>query len=98
MKGASDKLKYFETVCLILMFVDHQRKNRQQHCGNYTCVKISQFLKCHRVVTKQTNPLQVDNLITNKFVSILEASRRILNTQCVDISVYCKSEKCSKTL
>jgi len=31
----------------------------------------------------QPNPLQVDNLITHKSVAILEASRRILNTQCV---------------
>jgi len=60
-----------------LTFVDHQRKNRQ-NCGNYTCVKSSQFLKYHRSVTKQTNPLKVDNLITNKSVTIVEAPRRIL--------------------
>jgi len=36
---------------------------------------------------KQTNPLQVDNLITNKYVAILEASRRILNIECVEIFV-----------
>jgi hypothetical protein len=39
-------------------------------------------LNCHRHVAKQINPLQVDNLITNKSLTILEASR-ILNTQCV---------------
>jgi hypothetical protein len=37
--------------------------------------------------TKQTNTLQVDNLITNKCVAIFEASKRVLNTQCVKISV-----------
>jgi len=42
---------------------------------------------CHRYVTKHTNPLQVDNLITNKSVAILEDSTRILNKQCVGISV-----------
>jgi hypothetical protein len=49
-------------------------KKEQQHCGNY-----SQFLICHRNVTKQTNPLQVHCLISYKFVVILEASGRILN-------------------
>jgi len=43
---------------------------------------IHDFLKCHRNVTKQTNPLHVDNLIMNKFVAFLEATR-ILNTHCV---------------
>jgi len=38
------------------------------------------MFKCHRNVIKQTNLLQVDNLIINKSVSILEASRQILNT------------------
>jgi hypothetical protein len=46
-----------------------------------------EFLKCHRKVSKHTNPLQVDNLITNKFVVILEAFRRILTTDQVKISV-----------
>jgi hypothetical protein len=43
--------------------------------------------KCHRNVTMQTKPLQRDNLITNKYGTILEASRTILNTQCVKIYV-----------
>jgi hypothetical protein len=30
---------------------------------------------------KQTNPLQVDNLITNKSVAILEAYRTTVNTK-----------------
>jgi hypothetical protein len=37
-------------------------------------------------VANKTTPLQVDNLITNKSKAILEASR-ILNTQCVKISL-----------
>jgi len=32
-------------------------------------------VKCHRNVIKETNPLQVDDLITNKSVAMLEASR-----------------------
>jgi hypothetical protein len=40
-------------------------------------------LKCYKKVTKQTNSLQMENLITNRSVSMLEACRRILNTQCV---------------
>jgi hypothetical protein len=48
---------------------------------------VHESLKCNRNVCKQTNPLQVDNLITNKSVAISEASRRILNTKCVKISV-----------
>jgi hypothetical protein len=44
-------------------------------------------LKCHRNVYQQINSLQINNLITNKPVALLEASRRILNTQCVKISV-----------
>jgi len=45
--------------------------------------RVHNSLKCHRNVTKQINPLQVDDLITHKSVAILEASRRILNTQYV---------------
>jgi len=37
-------------------------------------------LKCHRNVSKQTNPLQVDDLVTDKSLAVLDASRRILNT------------------
>jgi hypothetical protein len=42
---------------------------------------VNDSLKSHRV-TKQTNPWQVDNLITNKSVVVYEASRRILNILC----------------
>jgi hypothetical protein len=41
----------------------------------------------HNSFTMQTNTLQVDDLITNKCMEILEAPRRILNTQCDNISV-----------
>jgi hypothetical protein len=45
-----------------------------------------------RNITKQTNPSQEQNVITNKSVAILEASRRILNTQCVKISSFAKGK------
>jgi len=48
------------------------------------CQRVHDSLKCHRNIT---NPLQEDNLITNKSVAILEDSRIILNTQCVRVSV-----------
>jgi hypothetical protein len=50
-------------------------------------LRVNDFLKCLRNVRKRTKPLQVDNLITNKFVSILEASRRVTVTMCVKISL-----------
>jgi len=50
--------------------------------------RVHDSLKCHRNVTKQTNPLQLDDLVTNKSAGILEASRRILNTQCVEPAVH----------
>jgi len=34
----------------------------------------------YRNVAKQTNPFKVDNLITNRYLEILEASRIRLNT------------------
>jgi hypothetical protein len=43
--------------------------------------------RVHKNVTKQTNPLKGDNLITNKYVTSLEASRTTVNTQCFKISV-----------
>jgi hypothetical protein len=45
--------------------------------------RVHNSLKCHVNVTEQTNPLHVDNSITNKYVAILEGSRTILNTQYV---------------
>jgi hypothetical protein len=50
---------------------------------------VQDSLKCHRNVTKQTNPLQVDNLIIDKSVATLEASRRILNIVCQN---FCSSK------
>jgi hypothetical protein len=46
--------------------------------------RVHDSLKCHRNVTKQTNTLQMDNLITNKSVAISEASTRNI-IQCVKI-------------
>jgi hypothetical protein len=48
--------------------------------------RVHDSLKCYRNVTKQINPSQVDNLITNKSVAILEAPGRIMNIQCDKIS------------
>jgi hypothetical protein len=47
--------------------------------------RVHNSLTYHRNGSKQTNPLQVDTSITNKSVAISEASRRILNSQCVKI-------------
>jgi len=49
--------------------------------------RVHDSLKYQRTVTKQINPLQVHNLITNRSVAILETSRRIMNTKCVKTSV-----------
>jgi hypothetical protein len=40
------------------------------------CVsRVHNSLKCNRNVTKQTNPLQVDNLITHESVGILSVPK-----------------------
>jgi hypothetical protein len=44
-------------------------------------------LKSHRNVSKQTNPLKAKDLITNKSLTALEASRRILDTYWVKSTV-----------
>jgi len=49
--------------------------------------RVNDYFKCHRNITMQTYPLQMDNLITNRSVAIYKASKRILNTQCVKISL-----------
>jgi len=51
------------------------------------CQRVLDFLKCHMNINKQTNLLQVDDLITNKSMVILGASRWILNIQYVKLSV-----------
>jgi len=48
------------------------KERRESSIMEIVHVKSSQFLKCHRNATKQTNPLQVDNLITNKSVKPLQ--------------------------
>jgi len=48
--------------------------------------RVHDSFKCHGNVTKQIKPLQVDYLITYKYMSILEGSGKILNTR-VKISV-----------
>jgi len=65
---------------LILTFCGPLKKEQTATLWKpYRCQRVDNSLKCHRNVTKQTNSLHVDNLITNKPVAILEASRRILN-------------------
>jgi hypothetical protein len=44
------------------------------------CHKLTISLNYYRNIPEPTNLLQVDKLITNKFLTISEASRRILNT------------------
>jgi hypothetical protein len=62
-------------------------KERKDSMQTIHVSRVHISLKFHRTITKQTDTLQVDNLITNKSVAICEASRRILNTQCVKIFV-----------
>jgi len=57
------------------------------------CQELTIFLKCLRNVTKRTKPLQVDDLITNKFVSVLEASRRVTVRECVKFFLLPNGEK-----
>jgi hypothetical protein len=70
-----DILFYF-----ILMFCGPLKKEQTAALWKlYICQEFK--ILCHRNVNKQTNCLQVGNLIKNKSVAILEASRRILNTE-----------------
>jgi hypothetical protein len=60
-------------------FVDHQRTDGNN--GKTIHVTTVHYVfRCQGNVSKQTNPFQVDDLITNKYVALLEASRKILNT------------------
>jgi hypothetical protein len=94
MKGGRDKLRCFQTFCLILMFCGPPKKEETATLWKLQVSRVHNSLKCHRNVTKQTNLLQVDNLITNKSVSNLKASRRILYTQCVKTYVLANVKNC----
>jgi hypothetical protein len=59
------------------------------------CQRVYNSSKCHGTVTKQTNPLQVDNVITYKSVATLDTCRRILNPQKLH---SCKCEKIFKNI
>jgi hypothetical protein len=59
------------------------------------CQELKIFLNCHRNVTKHINRLQVDNLITNKFVANLDAPRRNMNTR---VKILLLNEKKKKNL
>jgi hypothetical protein len=58
--------------------------------------RVDDSLKCHRNVSKQTNPLQLGNLITSTAVTVLRASRRIVNTLCVSNFLFLQMWKNSK--
>jgi len=88
----------FRHFCLILTFWGPPKKEKMAAMRKLDMSRVHNYLKCHRNVSKQANPLQVDNLITNKYVGILEASKRTLSTQCVNISVLAHVKKCLKTL
>jgi hypothetical protein len=61
------------------------------------CQRVYDFSKCHRNASNQTNPLQVDDIITSKSLRNFEASGRILNTQCQNI-YSCKYKKYFKNV
>jgi hypothetical protein len=63
---------------LFWYLLDYRRKDNSS-VETVHVPSLHNSLKCCRNVTKQNNPLQVDNLITNKAVAILEASRGVLN-------------------
>jgi hypothetical protein len=55
-------------ICLILTFCELPKKERRDGSFEKTTnvSRVYDFLKCHKNVSKQTNPLQVDDLIKNK--------------------------------
>jgi hypothetical protein len=79
--------KFLDTFCLSFTFCGPPKKEHIAILRKLYMYQKLSFLKCLRNVTKRTKPLQVDNLITYKFVAILQASRRVLITECVKISV-----------
>jgi hypothetical protein len=48
--------------------------------------RVNNFSEHHNNINKHTNCLEVEILIRNKFMSILEASGRILTKECEKIS------------
>jgi hypothetical protein len=82
MKGGRDKPRCFQIFCLIFMFCEAPKKEQMTALWKIYMSRVHNTSKCHfhSHVTKQRNPLQVDNLIKNKRVAILEASRRTLDT------------------
>jgi len=45
-------------------------------------LRVNNHLKCHKNVTKHTNHLEVDILMTSKFVAVLGACKKSLTTDC----------------
>jgi hypothetical protein len=87
MKGGRDKLRFFRYSAYFDVLWTTKERTGSSIMETMCVSKIHNYLKCHRNITEQTNPLQVDNVITNKSLLIYEVSRRIMNTQCVRISV-----------
>jgi len=72
------------------------KERKRKHASFEKTINVSRvynFLKCHRNVSNQTNPTQVDNLITYKPMGNSEASRRIVDTHSVKISVLENTKK-----
>jgi hypothetical protein len=53
--------------------------------------RVHDSLKCYRKVNKQTNPLQVDNLITNKSGNLRNLYKNSEHTVCQNLC-FCKCE------
>jgi hypothetical protein len=77
-----EKISWDVFIGFILTFCGPTKKEQTTTLWKLFMCQEFMIYKCHRNVTKQTNPLQEDNLL-QIHVAILEAYGRILNTQCV---------------
>jgi hypothetical protein len=78
--------KFLDIFCLTFIFCGPPKKEHTTILRKSHMSRLNDFLKYHRNVNKQTNPLQVDNLITYKSAEILQACRGIMNTACQNFS------------
>jgi len=88
MKGGRDKMLWDILPDFDVLWTTKER--RQQHCGNYTCVKSSWFFK-------MSNRFQVDNLITNKSVANLRSLLKNSEYSVCQNFCSCKCEQILKT-
>jgi hypothetical protein len=65
-KGVKGLAEIFLDIVWFWHFMDHQRKNRQQHWGN--CSSRVCFFKMSQECLQETNPLQVYDLIPKKIL------------------------------